>query len=451
MNQQHLFKYSKSYTVLKKYTAFVQSIYYREICIINRETVPDNDPVIFTPNHQNALMDALSILLNIKKQPVFMARADIFKKELVKKILNFLKIIPVFRIRDGVSNLSQNDDSFNIALNVLKSGQAVGIMPEGNHGDQHRLRPLKKGISRLAFKAQEEFGKTGRLKIVPVGIEYSHYSNFRSRLLIIFGKPIDVSEYSTLYKDNPQQALNLLREKLSTELKKYMIDIDTDEYYDLIFNIKELYGGRLQQKQNLKDDFYGRFLADKQITDQLIKTAYHNPIMLEEFKPLVNEYLSGLKRLNLRNWIFDTTKPPKKEVYFDIVRYLLFIPLFLAATAVNIIPYIICDKFSKSTKDTQFVSSFKFAVGLILFPLWYLLLMLMPIPIITKGLILLTMPILGILSFDYFLSLKKVYAKYRYFKMMKENNYDLSGLREKRNELMQKLDDLFIQNGNILK
>lgn len=445
MNQQHLFKYSKSYTLLKKYTAFVQSIYYQEICIVNRENVPDDDPVIFAPNHQNALMDALSILLNIKKQPVFMARADIFKQKTVKEILSFLKIIPVFRIRDGIDNLSQNDETFNIALNVLKSGQSVGMMPEGNHGDQHRLRPLKKGISRFAFKAQEDFGNTARLKIVPVGLEYSHYSNFRSRLLIIFGKPIDVSEYSTLYNESPQQALNLLREKLAEELKKYMIDIDTDEYYDLIFNIKELYGGRLQQMQNLKDDFYGRFLADKQITDKLVKTAYHNPIKLEEFKPLVNEYLSGLKRLNLRNWVMDTTKPAKKEVYFDILRYVLFVPFFVIATAVNIIPYVICDKFSKRTKDPQFVSSFKFVIGLFLFPIWYLLIMVMPIPLITKGLILLTMPILGILSFDYFISLKKVYAKYRYLKMIKENNYDLTGLREKRNELMQKLDELFIQ------
>lgn len=445
MNQQHLFKYSKSYTLLKKYTAFVQSIYYQEICIVNLENVPDDDPVIFAPNHQNALMDALSILLNIKKQPVFMARADIFKQKTVKEILSFLKIIPVFRIRDGIDNLSQNDETFNIALNVLKSGQSVGMMPEGNHGDQHRLRPLKKGISRFAFKAQEDFGNTARLKIVPVGLEYSHYSNFRSRLLIIFGKPIDVSEYSTLYNESPQQALNLLREKLAEELKKYMIDIDTDEYYDLIFNIKELYGGRLQQMQNLKDDFYGRFLADKQITDKLVKTAYHNPIKLEEFKPLVNEYLSGLKRLNLRNWVMDTTKPAKKEVYFDILRYVLFVPFFVIATAVNIIPYVICDKFSKRTKDPQFVSSFKFVIGLFLFPIWYLLIMVMPIPLITKGLILLTMPILGILSFDYFISLKKVYAKYRYLKMIKENNYDLTGLREKRNELMQKLDELFIQ------
>jgi 1-acyl-sn-glycerol-3-phosphate acyltransferase len=445
MDQQHLYKHSKSYAVLKKYTAFVQSLYYREICIIHRGNIPVNDPVIFAPNHQNALMDALSILLNIDKQPVFMARADIFKKEMVKKLLTFLKIIPVFRIRDGIDNLSQNDETFTIALNVLKKGQAVGMMPEGNHGEQHRLRPLKKGISRLAFKAQEDFGDTAKLKIVPVGVEYSHYSNFRSRLLIIFGTPIDVSEYASLYKENPQQAMNILREKLAGELKKYMLDIDTDEYYDLIFRIKELYGARLQQKQNQNPDFYGRFLADKQITDKLVKTAYHDPLVLEDLKPLVNEYMNGLKRLNLRDWVFDTPKPTKKEIGFDVVRYLLFLPIFAAATAVNIIPYLVCDLYSKRIKDPQFVSSFKFAIGLFLFPLWYLFILVLPIPLITKALIILVMPMLGILSFDYFLSLKKLYAKFRYFRMKKDNNHDLAAVRNKRDELFQKLDGLFNQ------
>ena len=87
----------------------VHSVFYSEICIINPENVPAKGPVIFAPNHQNALMDALAILLLVDKQPVFMARADIFKKKTVGKILNFLKIIPVFRIRDGVSNLSNNN------------------------------------------------------------------------------------------------------------------------------------------------------------------------------------------------------------------------------------------------------------------------------------------------------------------------------------------------------
>lgn len=443
MGPKHLYKHSIAYAALKKYTAFFQSLYYREICVTGKENIPENEPVIFAPNHQNALMDALSVLLNINKQPVFMARADIFKKDTTRKILTFLKIIPVFRIRDGVENLSQNDETFNTSLNVLKSGQAVGMMPEGNHGEQRRLRPLKKGISRLAFKAQEDFGTAKSLKIIPVGLEYSHYHHFRSRLVVIFGQPIDVSAYMPMYKENPQQALNTLREKLAGEMRKYMLDIDTDEYYQLIMDIKEMYGKKYQKAHNLNADFYGRFIADKHVTDTLVHTAYKDPLKLEGLKPLVNEYMAGLKRLNLRDWVFECSKPSKNDLYFDIIRYTLFLPFFAVATAVNIIPYLVCDKFSQRCKDPQFISSFKFATGLIVIPLWYLLLMVMPFPLITKALILVTMPVLGLLSFDYFISLKKQWAKYRYLKMVKQNNPAIRHLGELRREIFQKLDGIF--------
>ena len=53
------------------------------------------------------------------------------------------------------------------------------------------------------------------------------------------------------------------------------------------------------------------------------------------------------------------------------------------------------------------------------------------------------MPIFGVLSFDYFILLKKLWAKIRYFKMMRENNYELTGLKLVRNQIIHKLDDIF--------
>ena len=267
MNSQHLFKYSKSHAIVKNYVAFLQSFYYSEICVIDPENVPESGPVIFAPNHQNALMDALAVLYIIKRQAVFMARADIFKKKLISEILTFLKIIPVYRIRDGINSMSQNDESFNIVLKALEYGQVVGIMPEGGHGDLHRLMPLKKGISRLAFKAQEKMGNSMNVKIVPVGIEYSHYINFRSKLLVIYGKPIEVNEYWDDYIANPPKTLIILQERLATEMKKLMLNIDSTEYYDLIVTLKNIYARRLQKIFELRDDYYGRFLAEKIITD----------------------------------------------------------------------------------------------------------------------------------------------------------------------------------------
>ena len=58
------------------------------------------------------MMDAMAILHTMfrdRRQPVFIARGDIFKKDGVARILRFLKIMPTFRSRDGnVSDVKSN-------------------------------------------------------------------------------------------------------------------------------------------------------------------------------------------------------------------------------------------------------------------------------------------------------------------------------------------------------
>ena len=52
--------------------------YYGKVEINGKENIPRGEPVIFAPNHQNALMDALIVLFSAPQDVVFLARADIF-------------------------------------------------------------------------------------------------------------------------------------------------------------------------------------------------------------------------------------------------------------------------------------------------------------------------------------------------------------------------------------
>lgn len=442
MNSNHLYQYSRGYAYLRKFVSFMHSIYYKEICIINPENIPANGPVIFAPNHQNALMDALSIIFTNTRQSVFMARADIFKNEKVRKILTFLKIIPVYRIRDGKENLSNNDESFEIILKVLENDGAVGIMPEGNHGDQHRLRQLKKGFARFAFNAQEKFGQSVNLNIIPVGLEYSNYNIFRSKLLVIYGQPIKVSDYMEEYALNPQRAISMLRDRLAGELQRIMLNIDTDEHYEMIMKAKSVYGSLLQQKLNMGDTYYSLFQSEKIISDSLTKISLSTPGKLEHLDQSISELYSGLSRLHLTTQVFE--KPPlnEKALYIDILRNLFFLPVAGFAAAFHFIPFWISRFYSEKIKDSQFRSSVKFVLMLITFPIYYLLFMLMPIPFITKILILLIMPLFGVLTFDYLFSLPKLLGSWRYLKLKKENSMDLTRLMQVRQVIIQMLDQL---------
>ena len=60
-----------------------------------RGSLPEDGAVIIAPNHTSTLMDALVVLRSRKKPTVFGARADIFAKPLVARILRFLRILPL--------------------------------------------------------------------------------------------------------------------------------------------------------------------------------------------------------------------------------------------------------------------------------------------------------------------------------------------------------------------
>jgi 1-acyl-sn-glycerol-3-phosphate acyltransferase len=113
-------------------------------------------------------MDALAVLFTHKGQPIFLARADIFKSKFIASLLFFLKILPVYRLRDGFDNVKSNDIIFNKTIDVLRNKNGLVILPEGSHEGVRRLRQLKKGICRIAFQADEATGFNLNIKIIPV-------------------------------------------------------------------------------------------------------------------------------------------------------------------------------------------------------------------------------------------------------------------------------------------
>ena len=108
MSKKNIEKFDLFYEILRKYVDFWHNhIYYRKVIVYGRENIDHSAHNSFAPNHQNALMDALAVLFTNSTQMVFLARADIFKKKFIAAILYFLKILPVYRIRDGFSTLKR--------------------------------------------------------------------------------------------------------------------------------------------------------------------------------------------------------------------------------------------------------------------------------------------------------------------------------------------------------
>jgi len=440
-------EWSIKYWLVQQYMSLGYWIYFRKVESVNRSYLPLNMPVIMAPNHQNALMDALAFVYDTRLQPVFLARADIFKRKTIISILNTFNIMPIFRIRDGISNVRKNDEVFEKSLRVLQNKlNPLCIFPEGNHGDKRRLRPLVKGIFRIAFMAQEEHGEEAAAKIIPIGVDYGHYQKFRTTLFLNYGKPIEIAEFYPLWKINPVDAINHLRDRLSAELEKLMIHIGTVEYYDLYMNLRVVYNATMRQKMGIRDNsLAGRFRADKKMIELLDQTLEKDPAVISALNQQMKEYQAGMKQYNFRDWVIEKGRFSLISLLAKYLLMILALPVFAYGYLTNILPFTIPVSITKKKiKDTQFHSTFKFVLALIFFPVMYLLLMIPGFILIDNGwarlAFILSLPLAGMAAYAYYTHFKKMRSRFRLYRLNLAGNSAVKKMAGLRKAIIEQMD-----------
>jgi 1-acyl-sn-glycerol-3-phosphate acyltransferase len=375
MGFKNIEKKSLGYRLLYIWVKFWHNIvFYRKVVVLNRENIPKNANVIFTPNHQNALMDATALLFTIPRQLIFMARADIFKKPPIAAILYFLKILPIYRSRDGKSSIKKNEKIFERTVDVLTAGNGLVILPEGSHAGVHYLRPLKKGFARIAFQTEEFNNFSLDIKIVPIGVDYTNYQDFRTSLLVNFGSPLSVSDYYTQYKETPALAMNDLKDALAEKMKALIVNIESREYYELYDELKDIYNHRMRRKMGFEKWTHpNKFNADREFVRLLSQFENKHPEEMPALQERVKSFSAKRKRFGFSNEMLAGEKASVAKLLLKTVWLAITLPLFVYGFLNNILPFGITIWAGSKIKDPQFKSSFKFVVSLLVFPLFYIL------------------------------------------------------------------------------
>lgn len=204
--------------------------YFHKIKVIGKENIPKEKPIILVCNHQNALIDPLLLATHTRLNPYFLTRASVFKNSFAAKMLNYIRMLPVYRVRDGISTMHQNQNTFDQTYEVLFKNGTVIIFAEGSHSHVRNVRPLMKGFTRMAFGLKEKYPNCEPV-ILPVGIDYSAHMRSGSRVLISFGKPIPV--------DMPNSQSGKLTKSVEYALKNLTVDIPDEGYEKVIQTLLE--------------------------------------------------------------------------------------------------------------------------------------------------------------------------------------------------------------------
>lgn len=290
------------------------SVYFSRIEVSGTKHIPRNTPLIIIANHQNALLDPLLIATMTGMKPYFLARADLFKSPSIAKLLSIIQLIPVFRIRDGLSSISGNQDSFAQCEELLVKNQSILIFPEGNHSLRRNVRPLSKGFTRIAFGAMEKHPSLP-LSILPIGISYESHQEIGAEVRIEIGKPISVS-----YCSNDSRGLT---EAAYQALKELTVHIPENGY---------------EEKLN-------------------ILKANRIPLTSPE---KVRDFLSG------QDLIYSQKRESSHRLKIRWLALLLHWPLWMLWKLIR-----------RNIKDPVFYGTFKFVIGLVGCPIYYIFILLL--------------------------------------------------------------------------
>ncbi len=170
--------------------------------IVGKEYIPKDGPIIIASNHKH-LYDQCLAIMSTKRNIHYMAKKEYFDG----KMAWFFKLVGCI----PVDRESDDDNSKEIAIEVLKDQGAIGIFPEGTRNKTYDklLLPLKYGAVSMSYK-------TGAY-IIPCVVTGDYV--FRSKnLMIRFGVPFKV-------EDNDYTKYNeMLREDMEELIKESLRD-----------------------------------------------------------------------------------------------------------------------------------------------------------------------------------------------------------------------------------
>jgi len=309
------------YNIMRSYIKIGLFFLHKNIKVFGNQNIPKKGAILFVGNHQNALIDAILIPTTTNRIIYFLTRASAFANKPVTNFLSSLNMIPVYRIRDGISTIEKNLESFELCFEVLKNEGAIEIFAEGEHHLKRKILPLKKGFARIILGTLKKYPDL-KIQIIPVGFNYDSHLNFPSSVSIHYGKPILANNF--IDTKNPDIRFSKIINEVSSALKKLTLHIEDSTNYDEIIS-----------KLNA------------------IKADYTN---LEEVNKLVEIIKVTPSKLI----------PKERKINW-------FTPFHLIAKLNSIIPLLIWKYLKSSINDLVFTNTYRFVLIMTLFPLFYLI------------------------------------------------------------------------------
>jgi len=364
------------YDLLKRIVTLGLRIFFKKIVISGEDNLVNHGPLIIVSNHPNTLMDPLIIAAVFKQQLGFIANASIFRHKLLKKILTYFHVIPIYRKQDLLpGEQADHQKTFAQCHQYLDQGGSVLIFPEGTSIYELKLREIKTGTARIALSMEDGFDFKRGLQILPIALDYTDPIQFRSSLSIHILPTISLTGYKNVYAQNEEEGVKMLTEEIRQKLAEFVIDTSDKPQENFLVKAHKFF----YSYQDPSSKWYVNPKKSLEIRSEMAVYLQNlkgdNPEFYASLEKKTLRYFEMLKKAKLSLGFFSKeflNLNPWRRLLSMFVLLTLLLPAYLFGLLTNYLPYKLPGKLFRLLKlDIEYKAPFQMVLGMILFPIFY--------------------------------------------------------------------------------
>ncbi len=320
-------------------------LFFREIQVVNIENVPENGPVIYTPNHPNSIIDGMLARAFLPRDPRALAKATLWNNPITRPLVVATNSIPVNRQMDAKSpdKPVDNSDMFQNCTKALAEKSAIVLFPEGVSHDDPTLKPIKTGAARIALSARKEHDNIN-VQVVPVGLIFDDKKKFRSRVLIFIGKPFNPTEGIKTPDAENRELVSNVTDRIEKGIKSVTLNYPSWKEANNLQRAASLYLSIKKRELGTEQSLVDTFSLHKQVADTYQDMKQKNPRKVNRVIHAVNSYDRLLRVLGIQHEHFMQDRPGIIQTISNLQKVSLFLvrlPLAMLGIFLNALPYLL--------------------------------------------------------------------------------------------------------------
>jgi glycerol-3-phosphate O-acyltransferase / dihydroxyacetone phosphate acyltransferase len=349
---------------------FLAGLFYRRVEVIGRERVPAAGPLVVAANHQQGLMDGILLAASMPRRLRPIAKAPLFRYPLIGQFARLAGAIPVHRRQDEGRGPVDNEAMFGAAHRALAEGEALLIFPEGVSQPEPTLMPLRTGAARLVLGSG---ASAPRAILLPVGLMFHEPGTFRvGSAVVLIGEPVSTEDFESMPQGD--EAVRRLTARLEAALRRLIVEARDRHTLDLVLAAEAIWR---EEAPEVAADPWARTTWRQRAARAHAYLAAFEPARLSALRERLERYVGELEGTGLTDRDLSQGYQLRAVLRYALrqgLALVLGLPLALWGLVNHILPYgLTAVAVRAMDPEADVESTYKVAVGLVVYPLCWLL------------------------------------------------------------------------------